>query len=82
MSADKTFIFIVFVDMIWHNKSMKKNKKQTPFEMIKDRVETMNFSTTVNKSTKRLDFEKLKKLAEDVRKTFSDEDLKRFEPQC
>jgi hypothetical protein len=82
MSVDKTFIFIVFVDMIWHNKSMKKNKKQTPFEMIKDRVETMNFSTTVNKSTKRLDFEKLKKLAEDVRKTFSDEDLKRFQPQC
>jgi len=61
---------------------MKKNKKQSPLEMIKDRVETMNFSTSVNKSTKRLDFEKLKKLAEDVRKTFSDEDLKRFQPQC
>ncbi len=61
---------------------MRKTKKQSSLEIIKEKVEAMSFSSTVNKSTKRLDFEKLKKLAEDVRKTFSDEDLKRFQPQC
>lgn len=54
---------------------MSRTKKQSSLEIIKERVEDMNFSSTVNKSTKRLNIEKLKKLAEDVRRTFVNEDF-------
>lgn len=57
----------------------KKNKNALDY--LKEKVRNIDLFPDKIKSNKRLNFEELKKLAKDVRETFSDADLKRFEPQ-
>lgn len=57
-----------------------KNKK-TPLDKLKVKLNDIKFSSPVKPSTP-VNLKELKRLAEEVKKTFSDEDLARFESPC
>ncbi len=58
-----------------------KNTKSTPSQILKQKLNKVDFSDDINKDLDHsYNLEKLQKLADKVRKTFSDEDILRFRP--